>query len=96
MSEANLRLPLPERLDLPAAGPLAAALLEQSGKPLTLDAGACEAIGTPGLQVLLAAARSWREAGDALVVEGLSEAVAAQLAQFGLTPDDLCSREPAA
>ncbi|WP_213545937.1 STAS domain-containing protein [Vannielia litorea] len=93
MSDASLRLSLPERLDLPAAAPLREAVLEHAGKPLVLDASACESLGTPGLQVLLAAAKSWREANTDLSVEGMSEACEAQLAIFGLTPQDLCSKE---
>ena len=96
MSDASLRVLLPERLDLPAAAPLRDEILGHAGKPLVLDAAACESIGTPGLQVLLAAALSWREAGARLSVEGLSEACEAQLALFGLTPPDLCNTEPAA
>ncbi|MBY6152584.1 STAS domain-containing protein [Vannielia litorea] len=91
MSAASL--PLPARLDLPAAAPLREALLGHEGKPLSIDASPCESVGTPGLQVLLAAAKSWREAGVSLSVDGLSEDCAAQLAIFGLSPDDLCSKE---
>ncbi|WP_168222984.1 STAS domain-containing protein [Oceanicola sp. D3] len=96
MSDASLRLPLPARLDLPAAAPLRDELLGHAGKPLVLDASACESLGTPGLQVLLSAAKSWREAGVSLSVDALSEECAAQLAIFGLTADDLCSKELAA
>ncbi len=93
MSDASLRLPLPSKLDLPAAAPLRDELLGQEGKPLVIDASPCENIGTPGLQVLLAAAKTWREAGVSLSVEGISEECAAQLAVFGLSSDDLCSKE---
>ncbi|SIN89653.1 STAS domain-containing protein [Vannielia litorea] len=96
MSDASLRVPLPERLDLPAAAPLREALLPLVGKPLVLDATGCSTIGTPGVQVLLSAARSWREAGALLSVEGVSPACEAQLAHLGLTTDDLCSKEQAA
>ncbi|MDF1872059.1 STAS domain-containing protein [Vannielia sp.] len=95
MSDAYHRLALPARLDLPSAGPLATDLKAHVGKPLTLEATACEAIGTPGLQVLLSAAATWRKSGLPLSLEGLSKECAAQLAIFGLTPDDLCSKEPA-
>ncbi|MFY0632942.1 MAG: STAS domain-containing protein [Vannielia sp.] len=95
MSEASQRVPLPERLDLPAAAPLREALLGHAGSPVMIDASNCESIGTPGLQVLLAAARSWREAGAELSVDSLSQECEAQLALFGLSPGDLCSKEPA-
>lgn len=77
-------LALPARLDLPAAAPLAAALLARRGAALRLDASACRSIGTPGLQVLLSAAATWRAAGEALVITGFTEDCLSQLAQFGL------------
>lgn len=54
---------LPETLDLAAAGPLAAELMARRGKPITVDAGAVKSLGTPVLQVLIAAIRSWERDG---------------------------------
>jgi chemotaxis protein CheX len=83
------RYALPSRLDLPAAAPLAEDLRARAGADLLLDADELTHLGTPGLQVLLAAGQSWRAAGHDLRVEGLSDAVAGQVALFGLTPADL-------
>jgi len=80
---------LPARLDLSAAGPLAAELRTRLGTDLALDAGKTTHLGTPGLQVLLAARRSWTASGHRLVLENVGDDLAAQLAVFGLAPDDL-------
>ena len=85
----SARLDLPERLDLPAAGPLLAELQAARGQDLTLDAQATTHLGTPGLQVLLSAARSWAADGHALALDGLAEGIEAQLALIGLDPGDL-------
>lgn len=81
------RLTLATRLDLPAAAPLHAALLARRGAELRLDAGAVSHLGTPCLQVLIAAAAEWREGGRCLTVAPVSDAFATALAAFGLTPD---------
>jgi len=85
----SARVVLPARLDLPAAAPLVRAILEHEGRDLVLEAGAVTHLGTPGLQVLLSAARTWQESGAALSLEGASERVAEQIGLFGLSPDDL-------
>lgn len=81
--------PLPARLDLSAAGPLARDLLSRRGASLTLRADAVTHLGTPGLQVLLAARRSWREDGHRLIVDGPSPSLVQHLALFGLGLADL-------
>lgn len=91
MSTPGHTIPLPARLDLPAAEALAQALRPHIGERARLDATACESIGTPGLQVLLSAARSWREAGAPLSVDGLNAGCTGQLAHFGLTIEDISS-----
>jgi anti-anti-sigma regulatory factor len=85
----SARIALPERLDLPAAGPLAEELRAARGRDLILDASATTHLGTPGLQVLLSAALSWSEDGHALSIAGLGEGPLAQLSLIGLAPDDL-------
>jgi len=80
---------LPARLDLPSAGPLAQELRAHFGGDLTLDAGAVSHLGTPGLQVLLAACTSWAASGHVLTIENAPPGLAEQLAQFGLGPEDL-------
>jgi chemotaxis protein CheX len=63
---ASKRLQLPEVLDLTAAAPLAQSLLSRRGVALTLDASRVQRVGTQCLQVLLAAAATWKEDGVVL------------------------------
>lgn len=88
-------LPLPARLDLPAARPLAKAILAERGKDLVLDAGAVTNFGGLCLQVLAAAAQSWRDDGHALTLEPRSAEFDAALTVFGLEPENLQSEIPA-
>lgn len=50
-------------LDLKAAGPLKAEIQSHAGSPLDLDTSKVERMGGLCLQVLLAAAETWRAAG---------------------------------
>lgn len=77
---------LPARLDLPAAAPLTEALLAHRRAPLRLDAGEVAHLGGLCLQVLLAAAESWRANGAALQVAPRSEAFIDALDVFAVTP----------
>jgi len=61
-------LTLPSSLDLPAARPLAAALLERRGKPITIDASAVGQVGAQCLQVLLSAKQTWQADGVSLSI----------------------------
>ncbi|MDT0683863.1 STAS domain-containing protein [Roseicyclus sp. F158] len=83
------RIVLPARLDLPAAAPLAAELQSHADGPIVIDATNVAHLGTPGLQVLLSAVRTWWETGRDFSIEGLDEdAITGQLAIFGLTASD--------
>ncbi len=82
-------LSLAARLDLPAAGPLAAAVSARGGKDLTLDAGGVCHLGGLGLQVLLASARQWRETGHVLRIAPRSAAFDEALGLFGVGLDSL-------
>ncbi|MFD0978418.1 STAS domain-containing protein [Tropicimonas aquimaris] len=75
---------LPARLDLPAATPLAAELRSLRGAPLSVRADAVTHLGTPCLQVLISAQRSWLADGHQLSLEATSPAMEEQLALFGL------------
>ena len=70
-------------LDLKAAAPLKAALLERRGHPLELDAHDVQRLGGLCLQVLLAAAAAWRADGVPLRVGPRSEAFLDALRLFG-------------
>jgi chemotaxis protein CheX len=80
---------LPARLDLSTAGELAAALRGHEGSDLTLEAGELTHLGTPGVQVLLAAKRSWQEAGRTLSFADVDPGLEEQLGQLGLALADL-------
>jgi chemotaxis protein CheX len=58
MSETLILDPV---LDLKAAAPLKAALLERRGRPLTLDASHVQRLGALCLQILLAAQNTWAD-----------------------------------
>ncbi len=72
-------------LDLPAAGPLAAALLERRGAPLVIDASAVERLGGQCLQVLLAAHATWHCDGKAFRINPAATAFTDAVSGFGAT-----------
>ncbi len=88
---APVRVDLPARLDLSTAAALAETLKAHRGGDVVLDAGKVTHLGTPGLQVLLAARKSWANAGHALALQALPEGVASQLATLGLAPSDIAT-----
>jgi chemotaxis protein CheX len=77
---------LPENLDMPAAAPLAEGLARRLGEPLVLDASRVVRLGASCLQVLLAAARSWKAEGDALTLQEPSPRFLEDLKLLGLEP----------
>ena len=77
---------LPAKLDLKAAETLKADILARRGGDLTLDGSAVERLGGLGLQVLLAARKTWAADGLNLRLGFVSEALAEQWAAFG-APD---------
>lgn len=85
-------LALGHRLDLSAATPLAAELQARHGQSLEIDASGVQHLGGLCLQVLLAAAASWRAAGQSLVIAPRSPAFDEALATFGLEAAALESR----
>jgi len=64
---------LPEVLDLTAAAPLAQSFISRRGAALSVDASKVRRIGTPCLQVLLAAAATWKADGMRFSVEQPTE-----------------------
>lgn len=70
-------------LDLKAAQSLRGALLERRGHPLELDAADVQRLGGLCLQILLAAAATWRADGFAMRVGPRSEAFLDALRLFG-------------
>jgi len=77
-------LSLPSSLDLPAARPLAAALLKRRGKPITIDASAVGQVGAQCLQVLLSAKQTWQADGVSLSIVNCAERMIEDLKLVGI------------
>lgn len=82
--EAILRLPAV--LDLKAAAPLAAELLNRRGADLALDASAVQRLGGLCLQVLLSAQAGWAEDARALAIANPSPDFLSATELFGAGP----------
>lgn len=80
---------LPETLSGAAAASVADLILSTRSAPLEIDAAAVGRIDTPCIQVLLAAARLWREDGVALSLTGRSQTFNDNFATLGLSADTL-------
>ena len=74
---------LPETLDLKAAAPLKAALLERRGAAITVEADQVRRLGGLCLQVLLAARKAWAEDGKPFSITAPSEAFVETIRLFG-------------
>ena len=83
-ADAKDVLRLPVSLDLPAARPLAAALLERRGKPITIDASAVGQIGAQCVQVLLSAKRTWEVDGVSLSIVNCAARMIEDLKLIGI------------
>ena len=70
-------------LDLKAAAPLRAALMEQRGRPIELDATSVQRLGGLCLQVLIAARRAWNHDGQPMAINPRSEAFNQAVRMFG-------------
>lgn len=92
MGEA-LRHPLPPRLLPQDAAALQASLIGLRGRPVELDASGVVQIATPCVQVLLSAARSWREDGVRLGLAAPSAEMLAVLAHLAVDTAALQSPE---
>ncbi|SIS74024.1 STAS domain-containing protein [Phaeovulum vinaykumarii] len=80
-------LALPNRLDLPAARPLADALRANSGEDMQVDASTVAHIGGLCLQLLLSAAASARAAGHQFIIAPRSKAFDDAVALFGVSAE---------
>lgn len=86
---------LPDRIDRSGARKVAMALMGARGDDLELDGAGVRMIGTPGVQVLLAAGRQWALDGRALTFGALSDELAVALERLGLSSDSVASGEVA-
>lgn len=82
--DAAAALRLPASLDLLAARPLAAALIERRGQPITIDASAVSQIGAQCVQVLLSAKRTWDADGVPLSIVNCAPRMIEDLKLIGI------------
>ncbi len=87
-------LTLQERLDFGAVTPLKTAILGHTGQDLEVDASHVAHMGTLCLQVLIAAANDWKQAGKIFRVTSPSDICVTQLALHGFSPDTLTGVSP--
>lgn len=90
MSAARV-IELPENLDMPVAASLAESFLKLVGEPLAVDASRVQRLGASCLQVMLAAARTWKSEGDALTLHNPSPRFVEDLTLLGLEPETFLS-----
>ncbi len=82
---------LPENLDMPVAAQLAESMSKFVGEPLAVDASRVQRLGASCLQVLLAAARTWKVEGDPLTLQDPSHRFLEDLSLLGVEPDTFLS-----
>lgn len=75
---------LPDRMDRNGTRLVIQALMAARGDDVAIDGGAVRIVGTPGVQVLLAAARQWAMDGRRLTLAPLSADLAQALDRLGL------------
>ncbi|QKV19612.1 STAS domain-containing protein [Oricola thermophila] len=88
-SESGFELSLPESLPGELATHVADLLLAARGKPVAVDAGSVKRIDTPCIQVLLSAARCWRDDRLPMSISAQSEMFSDNLTTLGLTTAEL-------
>tara|TARA_R110000737_G_scaffold269258_1_gene276583 strand:+ start:172 stop:498 length:327 start_codon:yes stop_codon:yes gene_type:complete len=80
-------LVLQQKLDLPAAAPLAEELKARLDGDVVIDVGQVTQIGALCLQVLLSAATSLKAADHSMSLINVNDRVVEQLAQMGFSPE---------
>jgi len=85
--------PLPAVLDLKATGPLTEGLLAMRGQNLVLDASKVERLGTQCVQILMAAAATWKDDMASISIVEPSDSFSAGLRILGLTPQAILEKE---
>lgn len=80
-------LVLPDSLDSSSAASIRDLLLARRGASLVVDAGQVQRVGIQSLQVLLAAAHTWRADGQNYAVRNPSSALLETIALVGLSAD---------
>ena len=82
---------LAEFLDLAAAAPLVATLLERRGKPIVIDGSAVHQLGAQCVQVLLSAKQTWSADGAPLSIVNCAPRMIEDLQFLGIEPATLIS-----
>jgi len=85
---------LQERLDFGAVTALKSAILGHVGQDLEIDASHVAHMGTLCLQVLIAAANDWKQAGKTFRIASPSDICQTQLSLHGFSPDTLTGVSP--
>ncbi|MEP3439232.1 MAG: STAS domain-containing protein [Hoeflea sp.] len=86
-------LKLPEVLDLNAANRLHEQVLAHKGEDIDIDATEVDRVGAQCVQVLLAAALSWRADDQILKVKQASDAFIKTLQLLGISDEALLPKE---
>ncbi len=86
-------LKLPEVLDLNAASRLHEQVLAHKGEDIDIDATDVTRVGAQCVQVLLAAALSWRSEDQSLKVKQASDAFIKTLQLLGISDEALLPKE---
>ncbi|TFF22995.1 STAS domain-containing protein [Jiella endophytica] len=86
---------LPEVLDLKAATPLTEKLMSLRGQNLVVDASKVERLGTQCVQILIAAAATWKDEMAAFSIAEPSDSFISGLQVLGLTPQAILEKEVA-
>jgi chemotaxis protein CheX len=84
VTDAARVIELPENLDMPVAAPLAEAFGKVAGEPVEIDASRVNRLGASCLQVMLAAARTWKAEGAELTLKNPSPRFLEDLGLLGL------------
>ncbi|MET0638750.1 MAG: STAS domain-containing protein [Hyphomicrobium sp.] len=86
---ASAAFHLPESLDTTSAFGLREAILARRGNPLIVDAGQVRRTGMQAVQVLIAAARTWRSDGHDYLVTNATDEFLDTIALVGLSRECL-------
>ncbi len=86
-----VKLSAPPALGLATASALRDELIAARGRPLDLDASQVQRVGGLGLQILLSAAKTWREDGVAFSVSDPSAEFINDLQRMGVDAASLAS-----
>ena len=83
----DAKLVLPDSCDSSSAAAIKDLLVARRGAPLVVDAGQVNRVGVQTLQVLMAAANTWRNDGQSYAVTNPSAALLDTIALVGLSGD---------